>query len=233
MPLSLQIATLLRNRLQLGEWRVGEHMPTLETFMLEYGVSRVTMRMALAELEQEGLIERARGRGTIVIADITKERWLILPTQWHALVSHIHALHARVVERASGWRKPVLQPDEGRLAEAYWYQQRVNWTREAPYSFMTIYLEGEVYERHPERYRHEAVLPVFDKAEGKRLAAATQVLTITTADVEIATALQLKVGAPIGEVRRIVRNRRQEVLYLAEAIYPARNLRVETNLLPT
>lgn len=232
MPLSLQIASLLRHRLQQGEWRVGDRMPTLDAFMVEYEVSRITMRMAMAELEQEGLIERARGRGTIVIADVTQERWLMLPNQWPALVAHIEHLHARVVELESGSRQPSLDPDEGGTAARYWWARRINWTRRAPYSLLTLYLERETYDRHRAIYQRAAILPTLAQYESEQIASAHQVLTIASATVEVAQHLQLKVGDPTAEVRRIVRNHRQEVIYLADVIYPAKHLRQETQLLP-
>ncbi|MGE4335789.1 MAG: GntR family transcriptional regulator [Pigmentiphaga sp.] len=232
MPLSLQIASLLRHRLQQGEWQVSDRMPTLDAFMVEYGVSRVTMRMAMTELEQEGLIERARGRGTVVIADVTQERWLMLPNQWPALVSHIEHLHARVVELESGSRQPSLEPDEGVPATRYWWARRINWTRQAPYSLLTLHLDLDIYERHRAVYQRAAILPTLAQHASDQIASADQVLTIASATVEVAQHLQLKVGAPTAEVRRIVRNHRREVIYLADVIYPAKHLRQETRLLP-
>lgn len=232
MPLSLQVASLVRHRLQQGEWKVGDHLPTLEAFMAEYGVSRVTMRMALSELEQEGLIERGRGRGTIVTADVTQERWLILPNEWSALVKHITDLHARVVELESGTGQPALQPGEGVQAPSYWRCRRVNWTEHLPYSLMTIHLEHDIFERHRKAYAEQAVLPILAEHEHASIAHAHQILTIAAADVEVARHLQLKVGTPVAEVRRVVRNHDHEVIYLANVIYPARHIRLETQLLP-
>lgn len=232
MPLSLQVASLVRHRLQQGEWKVGDHLPTLEAFMAEYGVSRVTMRMALSELAQEGLIERGRGRGTIVIADVTQERWLILPNEWSALVSHIERLHAHVVELESGLGTPAITATEGKLAPPYWRARRVNWTRQAPYSLMTIYLKDELFQQHQPMYRKQAVLPILAQHAAPQIAHAQQVLTIAAANVEVARHLQLQVGTPVAEVRRIVRNAKQEILYLADVIYPAKHVRQETQLLP-
>ncbi|MFA5608849.1 MAG: GntR family transcriptional regulator, partial [Alcaligenes sp.] len=61
LPLSLKVKYTLRARLERGEWPVGTRIPTLEELMQEYGVSRATVRAALDELENEGLIERTRG----------------------------------------------------------------------------------------------------------------------------------------------------------------------------
>jgi GntR family transcriptional regulator len=66
MPLYVQVEALLHERISGGEWRAGERIPTEEQLGAAYGVSRVTMRQALARLVDRGLLVRERGRGTFV-----------------------------------------------------------------------------------------------------------------------------------------------------------------------
>jgi DNA-binding LacI/PurR family transcriptional regulator len=65
-PLSIQIHTRLQQRILQGEWAYGAVLPSEHELCAEYGVSRGTIRLVLAELEKEGLIRRERGRGTFV-----------------------------------------------------------------------------------------------------------------------------------------------------------------------
>ncbi len=66
MPVYFQIALDLRRRLAAGEWANGQRIAA-ELHLAElYGVSRVTIRQALAELVKDGLLERRRGSGTYV-----------------------------------------------------------------------------------------------------------------------------------------------------------------------
>jgi DNA-binding GntR family transcriptional regulator len=66
VPVYYQIALHLRSRILGLEWTSGERIPPEETLATEYGVSRVTMRQALAELVKDGLLARHQGRGTFV-----------------------------------------------------------------------------------------------------------------------------------------------------------------------
>ncbi len=66
LPLSIQIHTRLYQRILKGEWAYGAMLPSEFELCAEYGVSRGTIRQALAKLEKEGLIRRERGRGTFV-----------------------------------------------------------------------------------------------------------------------------------------------------------------------
>lgn len=66
VPLYLQVEQHLGQRVQSGEWQPGQKIPTEEQMCAAYGVSRVTMRQALARLVDRGLLVRERGRGTFV-----------------------------------------------------------------------------------------------------------------------------------------------------------------------
>jgi GntR family transcriptional regulator len=56
----------LRRRLAEGTWSAGDRLPSEPQLAEELGVSRVSTRTALAQLEGEGLISRRRGSGTYV-----------------------------------------------------------------------------------------------------------------------------------------------------------------------
>lgn len=64
-----QIADALRSRIRSGTLAEGRRIPSERTLSDEFGVSRVTVRQALKELEQEGLLETGDGL-----------RWVARPT---------------------------------------------------------------------------------------------------------------------------------------------------------
>jgi GntR family transcriptional regulator len=61
-----QVAAELRRAVYSGDLAPGDQLPTENDLMQVHNVSRNTVRLALAELENEGLIERIRRRGTFV-----------------------------------------------------------------------------------------------------------------------------------------------------------------------
>ena len=65
-PLALQLADLLRAEIQEGRRRPGSQLPTESAFQAEYGVSRTTIRTALATLASEGLVLTRKGFGSYV-----------------------------------------------------------------------------------------------------------------------------------------------------------------------
>lgn len=63
------LASLLHLRIKEGEWGPDERMPTERTLADELGVARNTIRKALDQLEEAGVVVRHVGRGTYVKTD--------------------------------------------------------------------------------------------------------------------------------------------------------------------
>jgi GntR family transcriptional regulator len=61
-----RVAASLRQRIEAGEWPPGGPLPTLDTLAGEYGVGQTTVRKAMAELREAGLVESVRGGGIFV-----------------------------------------------------------------------------------------------------------------------------------------------------------------------
>lgn len=66
-PLWWQIADRLRREIEFGGFKPGEALPSETLLNRVFGVSRTTARTALDKLEQEGLISRRAGKGSIVL----------------------------------------------------------------------------------------------------------------------------------------------------------------------
>ena len=68
LPLHQQVRAILLSQIANGELRVGDQLPTEAVLCRHFGVSRVTVRLALKELGDEGLLDRSPGRGTYLRA---------------------------------------------------------------------------------------------------------------------------------------------------------------------
>lgn len=66
IPLYYQLKQLVRNEIERGVYRPGDKLPSETQMIQRYGVSRITVRQALSELESEGIVVRRHGRGSYV-----------------------------------------------------------------------------------------------------------------------------------------------------------------------
>jgi DNA-binding LacI/PurR family transcriptional regulator len=68
MPLYLQIAEDIRNRIVAGQLKVGAQLDSHQKISTTYGDSLITVKKALSHLVQEGLLISRIGKGTYVAA---------------------------------------------------------------------------------------------------------------------------------------------------------------------
>lgn len=66
LPLYMQIAELLARQIKAGWWRTGERLPTEAELAQRLQVAVGTLRKSLAQLEDQGVLERIQGSGTYV-----------------------------------------------------------------------------------------------------------------------------------------------------------------------
>ncbi len=66
IPKYRQLLQILRNGILQGEWQPGSQLPTEEALSESFGLSRGTVRKAMAQLEAERLIRIEQGVGTFV-----------------------------------------------------------------------------------------------------------------------------------------------------------------------
>lgn len=105
LPLWAQVLDDLRVRMAAGEFEVA--FPTDRQLIDEYGVSRHTVRDAVRRLQEEGLLERERGRGTFVRAPDIEQP-----------VGVLYSLFRSVEDQGYEQRSTVLELDRRTDAEA-------------------------------------------------------------------------------------------------------------------
>lgn len=65
-PLYVQLADILRDDIESGRLAVGEPVPSETYLQQQHGLSRVTVRKAMALLRGQGLVYTIQARGTFV-----------------------------------------------------------------------------------------------------------------------------------------------------------------------
>ncbi|WP_328343513.1 GntR family transcriptional regulator [Micromonospora sp. NBC_00421] len=100
-PVYVQLADLLREKIESGELPAGSTVASEARLAQEYGIGRDAVRMAISLLRSEGLVNTMRGRGTLV-REAPARRQVELPGG------------GRVIARMpSGAERRRMQLDEG------------------------------------------------------------------------------------------------------------------------
>lgn len=74
IPVYYQLKEAISKKIADGVWKVGQCIDSERELSESYGVSRMTIRQALGELVQEGILVREKGKGTFVCEPKVKQR---------------------------------------------------------------------------------------------------------------------------------------------------------------
>jgi GntR family transcriptional regulator len=229
-PRYLQAAQLLRQKIARGQWPIGQKLPSLEVLSESFGLARMSMRQAVDLLVQEGLVSAQRGRGTFVTAQPSEPEWLSVETTLDELARAYRDDRPEILNIEEGVTDAPLRKDDGLSTGRYVHMRRVHSRQGAPYSVVNLYLDETIFLTQPKRFRQQTVIPLLHAMGKSGVAKAHQVLTISTADMEIAALLKIPVNAPIAEVRRVFTDAKGRVIYLGEVSYRGDFIRLQMNL---
>jgi GntR family transcriptional regulator len=74
IPVYFQLREDIQRKITKGVWKVGQCIDSERELSLTYEVSRMTIRQALGELVQEGVLLREKGKGTFVCDPKVKQK---------------------------------------------------------------------------------------------------------------------------------------------------------------
>lgn len=76
IALYYQVENSIREKIENGEWKVGQKLPTEPELCQFFGVSRTTIRQAVDSLVSAGLLAKKQGSGTYVTQATTARNHL-------------------------------------------------------------------------------------------------------------------------------------------------------------
>lgn len=231
IALYIQVASVMRQRIEGRVWEPGQKIPTLEQLEKEFQVARVTVRQAIEILRQEGRVECYQGRGTFVTNATQDKYWLELATDWNSLVESLKDNVARMIVPVAPAPAPQISDSEGKAATEYVLLRSVQYHDQKPYGIINCYLARDLYKRNPKEFDRHPVLAGLSKLSGFRVGRAVQSVVVSSADPEAADLLHVSIGAPTAECRCVVSDSKGVVVYVANIIYRSDCVRLDIDLL--
>lgn len=200
LPLWYQVSQSLRASI-LGRPPEAPHrLPTEEKLAEHYGVSVLTMRQALKELETEGLITRHRRRGTFIEPGARRARPVRVMGSVDAIVAQQSGDLATLLEHGEA-------PVPAELAEyfpesenaAYFRRLRYDGASGEPTNWAENFVHPDVAARFDpgELERGSSMTKVLRDTAGVRISRITDTVEARLADPETARLLDVPLLSPI------------------------------------
>ena len=206
-PVWARIEASLRERIESGELGAGQRLPAERDMARQLGVSRMTVRQALAALAERGLVERGVGQGTFVSGigkvehDLGRPVGLSEVVARHGLVAGARVLESR--ERASS--APVaaaLGLEEG---AAVIRLRRLRSAGGRPIAIEDVWLPAQLVPGILERDLSGSLCTLLREDYGLVPGDVEERLEPVAAGAFEARVLNVALGAPLMLVERVVR----------------------------
>ena len=204
IPLYHQVYLILKDGIRSGAYPNGSALPIEPTLCEEFGVSRITVKRAMKELVEDGLVVRQRGKGTFVADDAES------PTK-NALDDLLESVQAigdatDVQHLASDFVSPPsdvcaklgLEPGVNVLKS-----NQLRLSNNEPLAVIVAYVPERIARRLDDKTKNLPMLVRLSHA-GIHVDRAEQEVTATLADPAIAAPLKIEVGAPLLKLTRLV-----------------------------
>jgi GntR family transcriptional regulator len=201
-PLQEQIAASLRREIADGAFEPSGRLPSEAELTARFGVSRVTVRLALARLEAEGAIERRQGKGSYASGKRIRHELDTLLSFHESLKAQGLAATLRTLSHAATRLPPELKGVFGPRVTRCVEVRRLHAVDGEPVALATSLLPAAL---EGVDWHAEPATPLYALLEsrlGLKVLRAEITLRADALDAPSARVLGLKKGAPALVMRR-------------------------------
>jgi len=232
IPLYSRIRDELRAHIFAGQCRPHDKMPSENELMTRYGVSRITVRQALSELEKEGLLFKVAGKGSYVSKPKPFQGLGRLQGFAEAMSTHGYEVYNRVLSinllpAATPLAKRLSLPDEASVSEI----KRVRFLNREPVSVDVSVISSHLGERLArEDLSTRDIFQILENDYDTPLGYADLIIDAALADNRQAELLQVTEGSPLLRIERLTHTRDGVPLVIEYLHYRADNFQLHLKI---
>lgn len=202
-PVYIQIHDTIKQKIEENIWKIGDRIPSERELALQFGVSRMTLRQAIQNLSDEGILERKIGSGTYVANQKVQEKMTGTTSFTDIMISQGRIPSSKVIS----YFVTTPSSSECEKLQVTAKQQVLRMERIRYADGVPICLEiASIPERLISGFSKEEITTSFYamlEKEGYMIGRATQIISATTASEQIADFLQMKKGEAILRLRQV------------------------------
>jgi len=205
VPLHTQIREVLRRRILDGSYAPHSQMPSESRMMESFGVSRITIRQALGDLQKEGLIFKVMGKGSFVAKPKAFQSLSRLQGFGEAMSPSGYETYSMLLSAREVEASPVVAQRLALKEGASVFEiQRLRYLNREPISVDVSYFPLEIGRRLvQEDLAARDIFVILENDLGHNLTHADVQIEAITADPSLARHLRIDEAAPLLRIERL------------------------------
>lgn len=221
VPLYAQLLERFRRQIESGELKPGDRFPAELDLAQQYGVARITIRRAIEELVQDGLLVRRQGKGSFVAApkidrELVNVSSFTARMQARGLQPGSKVVGVHVIAATGSLAHNLGVPVDSPVAEI----QRVRYANDEPMSLEASYVS---LERCPGinqvDFNNHSLYQVLESIYSLRPAGSRKTLELAFATHQESQLLQVSAGAPLFLLKAVVSTADDRVMEYAKLLF--------------
>jgi GntR family transcriptional regulator len=204
LPAYQRIQGTLRKRIEAGDLRTGDAVPSERDLAKIHSVSLMTARHALASLEREGVVERRRGIGTFVSAPKIHFNKLMSYTEQMAsrsMTAGSRVLFAKIIDdEQEANARLSLSPKSGVIK-----LERLRHAAGEPFALETCYLSAAQFPGLLSApLQRESLFGILERDYKIEIGYSDEEVDATAADPRTADLLDVPRREPLLRIRQVI-----------------------------
>jgi DNA-binding GntR family transcriptional regulator len=233
-PLYLQVARTLKEEILNGAFPVGSQLPTEHALRQRFAVSRFTVREALRQLREDGLVISRQGAGTVVVPSS--------PSNFHVLNSmsindllnltgstHLEIEVMRMLTVAGGLAARIGVPEGDEWLAVHGFRHEDG--ADSPVCWTEYYINrefaavGRLLPRH-----HGPIFPLIEDLFAVSIAEVSQEIASVLISREQAVRHLVPEGSAALQARRVYKTADGKIVQVTINIYPASRFKLSMTM---
>lgn len=221
VPLYYQLRTFITERIDSGEWKPGDRLPSESELGSRFGISRTTVRQALGELTSLGLLTRIQGKGTFVVQQRIQQRLSRLTgfsqdMQTRRLRPSSRLLELSLAQAGGRAAKELGLPTGSQVVRL----RRLRLADEEPMALEISYLLPEFYNSlRTENVGERSLYEILKERCHTAPTRAVQEMEASPCPAQEAQLLQVRKGSPVLHIHRTTFDQNDRAFEQVESFY--------------
>lgn len=230
VPLYSQIKDAITDYIEFHDLQPNDPLPSERELSEIFCVSRLTVRKAINQLIQEGVIYQQPGKGTFISTPKIQQKLLVLTSFTDAIRQEGHTPGTQVLDFEVRQAKPSICKQLGfQPGTPLFMVRRLRFIDYSPFSISTSYLPCDLMRSiRVEDLQQYSLYGLLEKHCGLKLSKTKAVLEVCAADYQDAALLNIKPGLPMFLMKGTAWSTSGELIEYFEVLYRGDRLRFST-----